>query len=392
MTFGLGDFIPAYLRAMPRILATFLGKVSGRIRTISISISLVIACGLTSCGGGGNTAGGSANGGCSSTSGGQPTVTINSPAAGATRLSGSVCNAENSTDKVVIYALTNEWYVQPLAVAPFTNISTDGSWESSTNPWLGLVVLLVNPASYTPAATKITNPALDPGVLAWTKYPTGQVSLQFSGYTWGVKTTGNSSGDQFDPGPNFWSDDPSVVTVAADGLHLKINQIGGKWQSGEVYLTKSLGYGIYTVKIGSHLDQLDRNTVAAPLFIYADTSQELDNEYSGTGGLVHAPNSAQFVVQPYTVPGNIVYYTQPSTAQFTSQMEWRSDHVTFTAWNGWTSAATAGNIVYQWTYTGSQIPAPGQERVHINLWLLNGNAPVSGTGDEMVINSFTFQP
>jgi hypothetical protein len=49
-------------------------------------------------------------------------------------------------------------------------------------------------------------------------------------------------------------------------------------------------------------------------------------------------------------------------------------------------------MIDQWTYTGSYIPPPGQERVHINLWLLNGNAPVSGAGNEMVIHSFAFQP
>jgi hypothetical protein len=53
------------------------------------------------------------------------------------------------------------------------------------------------------------------------------------------------------------------------------------------------------VQVVSHLDQLDRNTVAAPLFIYAAPGQELDNEYSGTGGLVPDPYDAQFVVQPY---------------------------------------------------------------------------------------------
>lgn len=132
--------------------------------------------------------------------------------------------------------------------------------------------------------------------------------------------------------------------------------------------------------------------VSAPLFIYAAPAQELDNEYSGPGGLVPTPNKAQFVVQPYTVPGNIVYYTQPSTAQFTTQMVWRSDHVTFTAWNGWSSSPAPSDITYQWAYTGADIPPVGQERVHINLWLLNGNAPVNGNGDEMVINSFSFQP
>jgi hypothetical protein len=204
--------------------------------------------------------------------------------------------------------------------------------------------------------------------------------------------TGNAPGDQFDPGPNFWSNDTSVVNVAADGLHLNIAQINGTWQSGEVYLTESLGYGTYTVKVASRLDQLGGNTVAAPLFIYAAPGQELDNEYSGVGGLIPTPNNAQFVVQPYTVSGNIVRYVQPPAVQFTSQMEWRADHVTFRAWNGWASVPAPGDIIYQWTYTGTFIPPPGNERVHVNLWLLNGAAPISGTGDTMIINSFTFQP
>jgi len=323
---------------------------------------------------------------------GQPAVTINPPTPGATQLSGHAYHVDPSKIKVVIYVLTNEWYVQPFVDAPFTNISTDGSWTSSTNPWSSIVVLLVDPANYTPSATEITNPALDPGVLAWAVYPPGPVSVNFSGRTWGIKTTGNVSAYQLDPGPNFWSNDPSVVNLAADGLHLKLTQINGVWQCGEAYLTESLGYGTYTVQVGSHLDQLDQNTVAAPLFIYAAPGQELDNEYSGAGGLVPSPYNAQFVVQPYNVSGNIAYYVQPSTAKFTSQMEWRADHVTFRVWNGWSNVPAPGDMIYQWTYTGAYIPPPGQERVHINLWLLNGSAPVSGIGDEMVISSFAFQP
>jgi hypothetical protein len=321
-----------------------------------------------------------------------PTVTLNTPAPGASVLSGKAYNVDPSTTKVVIYVLTNQWYVQPYVAAPFTNIAADGSWSSFTNPWQSIVVLLVNPANYTPAATSISNPALDPGVLAWTQYPSTLASINFSGRTWGIKTTGSAAGDQFDPGPNYWSSDPSVVHVAADGLHLKIGQINGEWQCGEVYLLQSLGYGTYTGQINSRLDQLDLNTVAAPLFIYAAPGQELDNEYSGSGGLIAKPYDAQFVVQPYTVSGNIVFYNQPATAQFTTQMEWRADHVTFTAWKGWSAVPAPSDIIYQWTYTGTYIPPPGQERVHINLWLLGGNAPVSGVGDELVINSFTYQP
>lgn len=88
-----------------------------------------------------------------------PVVALNPPAAGTSQLSGRAYNVDTNTTKVVIYALTNQWYVQPLADAPFTEIAADGSWSSFTNPWSSLVVLLVNPADYALATTEITNPA-----------------------------------------------------------------------------------------------------------------------------------------------------------------------------------------------------------------------------------------
>jgi len=334
----------------------------------------------------------SSAGGCGSVTGGAPVVTLDTPLAGATRLSGTGCNVDRSVVRVVVYVLTNQWYVQPLAAAPFTTIAADGTWSTTTNPWTSIVVLLVNSSTYTAAATSIANPALDPAVLAYTEYPTAPVSLNFSGRVWGIKTTGSTPGDQFDPGPNYFSNDPSVVNVAADGLHLKVTKINGVWECGEVFLNQSLGYGIYTVQVNSHLDQLDRNIVASPLFIYSMPGQELDNEYSGSGGLIPIPFNAQFVVQPYNIGGNISYYTQPSTSQFTTQMEWRANQVIFTAWNGWSSAPGPSNLIYQWVYKGGSIPPSGQDRVHINLWLLNGSAPLNGVGNEIVINSFSFQP
>jgi hypothetical protein len=324
-------------------------------------------------------------------SGGPPSISLN--ATEVSFLVGYTCNVDTTKTKVVIYALTNQWYVQPFVSSPFTDIQSDGTWASTTHGWNALVALLVDPANYTPAAIEITNPALDPNVIAWTMYPPGPVSVNFSNRRWGIKLTGNAQSDQFDPGPNFWSNDPSVLFVAADGsLHLNITEINGVWECGEIYLLESLGYGTYTMQIASPLDMLDLNTVAAPMFIYATTSQEFDNEYSGVGGLIPSPYDAQFVVQPYTVTGNIVRYSQPSNSQFTVQMDWRADHVTFTSWTGWQSAPSSGDIIYQWTYTGPYNFIPGGERVHINLWLLDGAAPTSGIGDTLIINSFSFQP
>ena len=318
------------------------------------------------------------------------TVTLNTPARGATQLSGRTFNVDPARTKVVIYVLTNQWYVQPFSATPFTNIAADGTWSSFTHPWNSIVVLLVDPATYRPAATSISNPALGAGVIAWTSYPAIRASVDWSGRQWGIKVTGE--GNRFDPGPNYWSNDPAVVSVGNDGLRLKITRVNGSWQCAEVSLNQSLGYGIYTVQINSRLDQLDRNVVAAPLFIYADTNNELDNEYSGRDGLIPGPNNAQFVAQPYTVPGNIMRYTQPPTSQFTSQIEWRENQVTFTTWSGWSSTPSANDIIRRWTYTGRNIPRPGLERVHINLWLLNGRAPTNGQDTEMIIRSFSYQP
>jgi hypothetical protein len=307
---------------------------------------------------------------------------------------GHATNVDTTKIKVVLYALTNEWYVQPTIANPWTSIDSQGNWCNSTYPWSKIVALLVDPAKFTPVSANIYNPALEPNVLAWAVYPAEPISVNFSGRTWGIKMTGDDAPSyRFDPGPCYWSNDPSVVFVATDGsLHLKTKAINGLWQCGEVYLPKSLGYGTYTVQVSSHLDGLDRNIVAAPLFIYKDLTNELDNEYSGLGGMIPSPANAQFVAQPYTTPGNIVRYLQPSSDKFTTQMDWEPGYVSFRAWNGWSSIPASGDLIYQWVYTGANIPLPGQERVHINLWLNKDEPPLNGIGDEMVLNSFNFQP
>src|SRR5690349_3204096 len=75
-----------------------------------------------------------------------PCVSLHVPLPGAAQLSGHAYNVDPARIKVVVYVLTNEWYVQPLADAPFTDISADGSWTCSIHPWQSILVLLVDPA------------------------------------------------------------------------------------------------------------------------------------------------------------------------------------------------------------------------------------------------------
>lgn len=72
----------------------------------------------------------------------QPQVVFDAAAAGSAQVSGHAFNADPTKIKVVVYALRDEWYIQPQIDVPFTNISADGSWESSTHPWDRIEVLL----------------------------------------------------------------------------------------------------------------------------------------------------------------------------------------------------------------------------------------------------------
>ncbi len=82
---------------------------------------------------------------------GQPVITLDTPAPGASQLSGYAYNVDPSTTAVVIYALTNQWYVQPFADAPFTTISADGSGRASrTRGVPSSSCLSIQPPTYRP--------------------------------------------------------------------------------------------------------------------------------------------------------------------------------------------------------------------------------------------------
>ncbi len=79
--------------------------------------------------------------------------------------------------------------------------------------------------------------------------PADARQIQFSGYTWNVKT----SNDQLmGPGPNYFSDSTETVWIdEEERLHLKITQTAGKWICAEVVSEKSFGYGKYVFYLAS---------------------------------------------------------------------------------------------------------------------------------------------
>lgn len=207
-------------------------------------------------------------------------------------------------------------------------------------------------------------------------------TVNFSGYTWQVK----SSTGQVGPGPNYFSDSADNVSVDALGrLHLKLTYSKGRWYSAEVVNTQSLGLGRYTFELDSPVDAIDPNVVLG-LFTWSDdpayNNRELDIEFSRWGN-AGDPTNGQYVVQPYDRDGNLQRITQPAVPSSTHSFDWQANAITF-------ASSTASPS--PWTYTGPDIPKPGTEHVRMNLWLFRGAPPLNGKTVEVVVKRFTFTP
>ena len=217
-------------------------------------------------------------------------------------------------------------------------------------------------------------------------------TILFSGYNWTIKNSAGKVG----PGSNYFSDSSNNVWVDTQGrLHLKITKQGGRWYCAEVVSQSSFGYGTYRFYLDSAVENLDKNAVLG-LFTWSDDpawhNREIDFEASRWG---QANNlNAQYVVQPYTNPQNIVRFNiPPGSIQTIHSFNWQSTSVSFLSVKGTNPAPTnQSDIIQQWTNTGSDVPQAGGENARMNLWLFNGTKPSNGQSVEVIVSKFEFVP
>jgi hypothetical protein len=111
-------------------------------------------------------------------------------------------------------------------------------------------------------------------------------------------------------------------------------------------------------------------------------SREMNIEISRWGD--PGSKNAQFVVQPYHVPANTVRFMTPSgTATFV--LNWEPGRASFQAVRG-KSDVVAGHV-----FT-SGIPVPGNETVHMNLYVYSNRAYPLRHGMEVIIEKFEYLP
>ena len=302
------------------------------------------------------------------------------------RIAGRVTGAAPG-QRIVLFAKSGVWWVQPLTAEPFTLVRPDSTWENTTHLGTEYAALLVD-ATFRPPDTTETLPRGGSVLAAATVKGTGTASvaprvLTFSGYEWEVRQIPSDRGGQNDYDPaNAWTD--------GDGLlHLRLANRHGAWTSAEVILTRSLGYGTYafTVRDTSAMDP----AAAFGMLTWDDEGsdqnhRELDIDISQWGD-PGVPN-AQYVVQPYYVPANVARFAAPK-GTLTHSFRWEPGRASFRTTRG--TNARGADVVAQHVFTAG-IPTPGAERVRINLYRFRyASRPPQGDV-EVVIERFQYLP
>ena len=208
--------------------------------------------------------------------------------------------------------------------------------------------------------------------------------IVWNGVTWDVKTSRSAVG----PGPNVF-DKANASVDTAGNLHLRIaKNTAGTWTCAEIIGPTSYGYGTYTFSLASAVNALDPNVVLG-LFTWSDKApyahREIDIEFARWGNPAD-PTNAQYVVQPYNLPGHLQRYAQPAAASSQHRFHWHPGTVS------WESYDANGGLIDSYSYSGTDVPRAGDERVHLNLWLFNGAAPTNALPTEVMLSSFVFTP
>lgn len=291
--------------------------------------------------------------------------------------------------RIVLFAKAGIWWVQPTTVDPFTSVQADSTWANSIHLGSEYAALLVEPG-YRPPTTIDALPS-EGGEVVAVQVVAGQKSeqagprtIQFSGYEWQVRNVSSGRG-----GRNNTYSNANAWTDANGFLHLRIAQNAGEWSCAEVKLSRSLGYGTYLFVVRD-VSQLEPAAVLG-LFTWdeADAGQnhrEMNIELARWGDL--GSKNAQYVVQPYYVPANVVRFNAPAGA-LTHSLRWQAGQAAFKTVRG--TAANGPGVVAEHTFT-TGVPAPGGESIHLNLYIF-GNAKNPFQKDvEVVIEKFEYLP
>jgi len=298
-------------------------------------------------------------------------------------IEGHVRNARPG-QRIVLFARSGMWWVQPFANQPFTAIQPDSHWKAMTHPGSAYAALLVD-SQFQPLPTIAALPDKGGTVSAVAMVEGAKPAippkiLSFSGYQWEIR---NAASDRagtvnfFDPA-NAWTDQAGL-------LHLRISGSAKQWTSAEVKLTRSLGYGSYRLVVRD-VSRLEPSAVLS-FYTWDDTGplREMDVEISRWGE--PGDRNAQYVIQPYFVAANTVRFDAPG-GTLTHWIDWEPGRASFKTARG---SQSKNDVVAEHVFT-SGVPSPGSERIHLNLYVYKSKRNPLQHESEVIVEKFEFRP
>lgn len=289
--------------------------------------------------------------------------------------------------RIVLYARSGKWWLQPLRSNPFTRVQNSGKWTNATHLGTEYAALLVNP-EYRPAFTYDELPSRGNSVAAvavvrgQAKPPS--ITIPFCGYDWRLRSARSSRGG--------WNDyaTANVWTDSGGAMHLRIKKGEKDWTCSEVALTRNFGYGTYRFVVRD-ISQLEPSQVfTLYTWDYSGAEQgnrEMDVEFSRWGD--RGNTNARFIVQPYNVAANVSHFPAPA-GTLTHTFRWEPGRISFRTVRG-SETGDRGSSIAEHVFT-SGIPVPGIETVRMNHYVFRSGPPVQQSESEVVVERFEYLP
>jgi len=283
--------------------------------------------------------------------------------------------------KIVLYAKSGKWWVQPLVDQPLTVVRPNSKWTNATHLGTEYAALLVKDG-YRPEKVLDALPQTGGDILATAVAPGAarppSPVLDFSGYQWRLRDAPSSRG-----GRNEYSS--SNISVDEKGaMHLRISKTEKDWSCAETSLTRNLGYGTYEFVVRG-LETLEPAAVFSMFtYDYASGSlrnREMDIEIGRWGDPVN--KNAQYALQPFDVATNVYRFNVPP-GTLTFSFRWEQGRIHFRTLRG-------SNLVSEHTFTAG-VPPPGIESVRVAFYVYRAAVVKLQHPMEVVIERFTYYP
>lgn len=219
-------------------------------------------------------------------------------------------------------------------------------------------------------------------------------TFTWKGYEWEKRTSAGA------PAHNGqWN--PDGVIVAPDGsvaLNLS-NPTGDSPYSAEfLSVQEGWGYGTYTVTVDAALSTMHHNVVFGGLFLYDSsdsapiTHREIDVHETSAWGGEFAPTVAHTYWRDVAGvnTSEAEYVPVPAETLQTHVLIWQQDRLTYRSYLGGAATGTP----YHETVFFDDVPTPGNEKVHFNLWsfALDGDTATADTTSNttVIIKDFSY--